>query len=234
MSVTINHETNDISATSGSLTIDGGSTIPSGVIVMWSGTNADIPSGWALCDGNNGTPNLVDRFILARSAASNTNSTGGGNTVTLAEANLPSHSHGMSSVTTGGAGSHSHNFNANTGNSGNHSHSGTGANHTHSFSGSVGYRSNSGGNTTTNYWKAMSVNRYYNQYIMGKNRNTSSAGAASFNTNSAGSHSHNFNANTGNVGNHTHNISGNTDAAGSGSALTVTPIYFTLAFIMKT
>jgi hypothetical protein len=31
---------------------------------MWSGTIATIPFGWALCDGNNGTPNLVDKFIV--------------------------------------------------------------------------------------------------------------------------------------------------------------------------
>ena len=37
--------------------------VPSGVIVMWHGTIATIPSGWALCDGNNGTPDLRDKFI---------------------------------------------------------------------------------------------------------------------------------------------------------------------------
>lgn len=37
--------------------------IPLGTIVMYSGT--DIPDGWLLCDGENGTPNLIDKFILA-------------------------------------------------------------------------------------------------------------------------------------------------------------------------
>lgn len=40
---------------------------PKGMIMMFSGTT--IPPGWALCDGNNGTPNLIDRFILAGSSA---------------------------------------------------------------------------------------------------------------------------------------------------------------------
>ena len=38
--------------------------IPTGVIVMWSGTVATIPSGWLLCNGSNSTPDLRDRFII--------------------------------------------------------------------------------------------------------------------------------------------------------------------------
>ena len=37
---------------------------PSGGIVMWSGTIANIPTDWVLCDGQNGTPDLRDRFIV--------------------------------------------------------------------------------------------------------------------------------------------------------------------------
>jgi hypothetical protein len=39
-------------------------SIPTGVIVMWSGTIANIPTGWALCNGSNGTPDLRSRFIV--------------------------------------------------------------------------------------------------------------------------------------------------------------------------
>lgn len=38
--------------------------VPRGIITMWSGATNAVPSGWALCDGNNGTPNLKDRFIV--------------------------------------------------------------------------------------------------------------------------------------------------------------------------
>ena len=38
-------------------------TLPKGAIIMFDG-QADIPKGWAICDGQNGTPNLVDRFVM--------------------------------------------------------------------------------------------------------------------------------------------------------------------------
>lgn len=43
--------------------------LPIGIIVMWSGSSANIPEGWALCDGGSGTPNLIDRFVLGGSSA---------------------------------------------------------------------------------------------------------------------------------------------------------------------
>tara|TARA_B100001175_G_scaffold308093_1_gene308092 strand:- start:3519 stop:3899 length:381 start_codon:yes stop_codon:yes gene_type:complete len=36
---------------------------------MWSGTDAAVPTNWALCDGTGGTPNLVDRFVVGRGSA---------------------------------------------------------------------------------------------------------------------------------------------------------------------
>jgi hypothetical protein len=37
---------------------------PSGIITMWSGTIATIPSGWLLCNGSSGTPDLRNRFVI--------------------------------------------------------------------------------------------------------------------------------------------------------------------------
>lgn len=87
--------------------IENGSFIPSGVIVMWSGSIASIPTGWYLCNGLNGTPNLEDRFIVGAVAETGglggVNATGGTNsnhnhTITVAgtsltEAQLPAHHH---------------------------------------------------------------------------------------------------------------------------------------------
>lgn len=38
---------------------------PTGGIMLWSGTIASIPAGWALCNGANGTPDLTDKFVLS-------------------------------------------------------------------------------------------------------------------------------------------------------------------------
>ncbi len=61
------------------------SFVPPGVIVAWSGVLASIPSGWLLCDGNNGTPNLIDRFLQGiTTAVTNPGTTGGSHTKTVA------------------------------------------------------------------------------------------------------------------------------------------------------
>lgn len=39
--------------------------VEAGMILMWSGSIATIPSGFVLCDGTHGTPDLRDRFIVA-------------------------------------------------------------------------------------------------------------------------------------------------------------------------
>lgn len=43
--------------------IAAGGIVPTGGIIMWSGST--VPTGWYLCDGTNGTPNLTDKFVLA-------------------------------------------------------------------------------------------------------------------------------------------------------------------------
>lgn len=55
----------------------GGATVDSGVIVMWSGLLINIPSGWVLCDGTNGTPDLRDKFIKGAAPLANPGATGG-------------------------------------------------------------------------------------------------------------------------------------------------------------
>lgn len=61
--------------TSGQVMLSAGSGTPTwgdafvtGMIMMWSGTIATIPSGWYLCDGTNGTPDLTNKFIIGADA----------------------------------------------------------------------------------------------------------------------------------------------------------------------
>lgn len=55
-------------------------SLPAGIIVMWAGLIANIPSGWNLCDGQNGTPDLRSKFI--KGAAGEAGGTGGSATHT--------------------------------------------------------------------------------------------------------------------------------------------------------
>jgi microcystin-dependent protein len=91
-----------------------GTGIPSGVIVMWSGSIASIPSGWLLCNGTSGTPDLRNRFVIGafqdNSGVANTTITGA-NTLTggSKDSIVVSHTHTFSG-TTSTAGSHTHNY----------------------------------------------------------------------------------------------------------------------------
>ncbi|MBA7527476.1 hypothetical protein ES705_19652 [subsurface metagenome] len=90
--------------------------IPSGVIVMWSGTLANIPSGWHLCNGEERTPDLRDRFILGASEGEDPGEKGGAHSITLSVAQLPPHRH---SGTTDVGGAHYHGLNRHTYGAGN-------------------------------------------------------------------------------------------------------------------
>ena len=71
-------------------------SVPAGVIVMWSGTLANIPTGWALCNGADGTPNLIDKFVKGIStSATNPGSIGGNVNHKHSYSDLPQHNHGI-------------------------------------------------------------------------------------------------------------------------------------------
>lgn len=68
--------------------------VPSGVIVAYNGGSTP-PTGWAVCDGSNGTPDLRGKFVLAASASRAAGSSGGAESVTLSDqqSGLQAHSH---------------------------------------------------------------------------------------------------------------------------------------------
>jgi microcystin-dependent protein len=71
----------------------GSGGVPKGAIIMWSGAIDQIPEGWALCDGNNGTPDLRDRFVVGAGSGYAVGATGGEAMHTLTIAEMPSHTH---------------------------------------------------------------------------------------------------------------------------------------------
>jgi len=85
--------------TSGNVLVSNGTTWTSGVafvtgmIMLWSGSIASIPSGWALCNGSNGTPDLRNRFIVGAGSTYAVDATGGS-----ADAIVVSHTHTATST----------------------------------------------------------------------------------------------------------------------------------------
>ena len=87
-----------------------GTTIPAGIISIWYGSIGSVPTGWYLCDGSNGTPDLRDRFIIGAGSTYSVGSTGGSTTRTLTTSEMPSHTH-AATVTDPG---HNHSITATT------------------------------------------------------------------------------------------------------------------------
>ena len=183
-------------------------SIPKGVIVMWSGTLATIPVGWALCDGKNGTPDLRNKFIrgIGTGATDEAGATGGSDTITLDGNNLPAHAHNMV---------HSHTV------------SGTMSSvqaHEHSFKGMGGI----------NYVPSFPSNQYSFFYGWSFEEIPTGYSAPSIST---GGDMWRANSEVVAAGGHTHTISQFTEptsTVGLGAEISIVPTYYALAFIIKT
>lgn len=81
--------------------------IPKGSIIMFNGLSSEIPNGWHICDGTEGTPNLTGKFIKASNTSGET---GGKSTIQILEENMPRHTHTFvgNQVTTSESGAHTH------------------------------------------------------------------------------------------------------------------------------
>ena len=89
------------------------SAFVTGMIILWYGDTTNIPGGWVLCDGNNSTPDLRDRFVIGAGNNFNAGNTGGNNSITLSTSNLPSHRHFVVSNSFGGQNRTNSNVSAN-------------------------------------------------------------------------------------------------------------------------
>jgi hypothetical protein len=203
-----------------------------GMIMLWYGSVASIPSGWVLCDGSNNTPDLRNRFVVGAGTGGNysPDDTGGS-----ADATLVSHSHTINNHTHSFSGSDSHSHTIN-----NHTHSFTTGNPNTSLTGSITRiaETYAGAGTASGiFTKLGNINSPLTPNAV------DSSGAGGFSIDATHTHS----GTTGNPSNtgtnsQTVSISGNTgnpsdtgtNSQGSSATNKNLPPYYALCYIMKT
>jgi hypothetical protein len=82
-----------------------GTTIPTGMINLWYGAIGSVPTGWYLCDGANGTPDLRDKFVVGAGSTYSVAATGG-----ATDAIVVSHTHTATSTSTVTDPGHNHQY----------------------------------------------------------------------------------------------------------------------------
>ncbi|MFW5835373.1 MAG: hypothetical protein ACOCU3_00310 [bacterium] len=197
--------------------------VPVGTIVMWSGAIEEIPEGWRLCDGTEGTPDLRGRFIVGYDSEDGDydviGAGGGASSHTLTMLQMPAHNH---EATTGAAGEHSHSLTLTTSSSGSHNHSAS-----TSLSGMtkpMRYASSS-------YRSSSYTDGAHSSTGLGNNTAYTYNPSASTTISIAGSHTHGITGNTDNTEDHTHTVT--VDNTGGGEAFDKRPPYLVLAYIIK-
>ena len=121
--------------------------MPQGGIILWSGAANNVPAGWALCDGQNGTPDLRDKFIVGAGSAYQPGDAGGAAMAQLTTLELPPHSHSVTG-TAASAGDHTHGNTFAIKSAGAHTHSYTAPATGVGGSGGYGELTSSTGSTT--------------------------------------------------------------------------------------
>lgn len=188
-------------------------SIPSGLIAMWSGASDNIPIGWLLCDGNNNTPDLRNRFIVGAGSTYSVGNTGGSDSVTLTTAQIPSHTH-THSLTAASAGAHMHSYSGTT------NISGSSSSDSLYIQGSAEVNSDGSGPRTVGHCAAE------------MDKPIGILWSKTFNLGGS-SHTHSYSGNTGSAGVHTHSLSDSISSIGSDESHENRPPYYALCFIMK-
>lgn len=206
--------------------------IPSGVILLWSGSIATIPGGWALCNGSNGTPDLRDRFVVGAGSTYSVGDTGGANTVTLDATQIPSHTHTVTTTgSTSSENAHSHTFSGTT--------SGQSATHTHSASVSDPGHVHPPLSPAQNYFggpnSGQSPRGDVNQGTTVSTTGSAFTGISVSIGNASGDHTHTYSGTTSTQAAHTHTLTLSSTASNTGGGLAHEnrPPYYALAYIMR-
>jgi microcystin-dependent protein len=204
----------DLNYLSGQIAI----AMPVGGIILWSGAVSAVPVGWRLCDGTGGTPDLRSRFVIGAGSTYAVAATGGAATVSLTEAQLPSHTHAAGSLATASGGAHTHTV------------SGTAASSGAGFSvavrrkdGTASLFASGSGITISEFGGGASLER------VADGAGSSTADLLSY----TGTHTHSLSGSAVSGGAHTHTMTGATASTGTGAAHENLPPYYALAYIMR-
>lgn len=187
--------------------------VPTGAIMMWSGAIANIPAGWALCNGQNGTPDLRGRFIVSATYGDDitfdgedynyeVGNVGGKNGVKLsaAQSGLPAHSHSMQY-----AGEHAHR---------------------------ITYWNNGDGANDTEYTNEWAVDGKENAYPAGGGGSGTKVKSVRLSASYGDTWIGNDYIQMKKAGSHAHTINNNT-STGASQPHENRPVFYALAFIMK-
>jgi hypothetical protein len=216
--------------------------IPSGLISIWSGSANNIPEHWVLCNGQNGTPDLRDKFVIGGGQSYAPHSQGG----TLNHTHPIPHTH--NNPTTGNTSAdHTHNMQSHTHTMNNHNHSIT--SHFHNLDNNSGAQAHIGGRMWMNgmilgnytVTRRMNSTVAYNDGawtesivipLMG--RTAGITAATNTGNNNIATAGPNNNTTTGHSVTHNHTIGPTlgTNIANSGNHSTLPP-YYSLCYIMK-
>ena len=204
------------------------SVLPRGMIMMWNSTAATIPTGWQLCNGTNGTPDLRGKFIIGSTGDASglyyTGTTGGAAGVALSTSNLPTHTHDLSSSSTATAGGHSHTASTTATDAG-HTHTVTDGGHSHT----TPFNRTSKSNNATPY---MLTDPNVGENIDGR-VNLPTTSATTGVSIASGVASISASTTVASVSGHTHSLTGTTSGTGSGVSFSTLPPYYALCYIQK-
>lgn len=188
---------------------------PIGGIILWSGSVAAVPSGWALCNGSNGTPDLRDRFVVGAGSTYAVGATGGS-----ANAIVAAHTHEVSITSSAVSNDHTHSVNLTTASAGTHQH----------YVVHNAALSNEGSLAANNYIIRRASYGGDFSYDFSSTGSEANIGL----TSNAGAHTHTVSGSTGGISaNHTHAVVGTTASTGSSATNANLPPYYALAYIMK-
>lgn len=214
--------------------------VPVGGIIMWSGLVANIPQGYALCNGENGTPDLRNKFIIGAGSTYSPAATGGADSVTLVSANIPSHTH---TFTTDASGTHTHTFTTGTASeahthtvsgdvsaAGGHSHTVNDPGHNHATPVSTAAPSSASAGATPSETRTQAYTQYATTGITLSSVANHTHSLSTTSSSSGENHVHS--GTTSSSATHTH--TGTTGSTGSGTSFSILPSYFALAYIMRT